>query len=462
MLALIIVVTLCALWIALPANVLDIGGYKERHPLREGLDLQGGLQVTLEARPPGGGDVDRGTLDGTRDTLERRVNGLGVSEPLIQTRGDNQIVVELPGIENPEQAVDVLRETALLEIVYADGQRLAPGTIVRTSLGDIETTSAATPTAAEMPDPNAPIYQTIVSGTDVADAYVARDPTTQQPVVTFELRGDGRDAFYEFTRDHINQPMSIVIDKQVLSSPTINSAISGTGSISGVTAIEAQNLATQLKAGALGVPLDVVSSRTVGPSLGADSLDRSLVAGIVGLGIVALFMVLYYRLPGALSVIALVIYTAITLALYKLIPVTLTLPGIAGFILSIGMAVDANVLIFSRMKEELRGGQELDQAIESGFTHAWPSIRDSNTSTMITCVILYWFGQFTGATIITGFALTLFVGVAVSLFSAITVTRTLLRLTSDLGFVRSGWMLGLGRDDLDPPPATVGDAVGGS
>ncbi|HYJ12772.1 MAG TPA: protein translocase subunit SecD [Thermomicrobiales bacterium] len=460
MLALIVVVTLGALWIALPANFVDIGGYKEGHHLREGLDLQGGLQVILEARPPGGGDVDSGTLEGTRDTLERRVNGLGVSEPLIQTRGDNQIVVELPGIENPEQAVDVLRETALLEIVYADGQRLAPGTIVRTSLGDIETTSAATPTAGGASDPNAPIYQTIVSGTDISDAYVARDPNTQQPVVTFELRGDGRDDFYAFTRDHVNEPMSIVIDKEVLSSPTINSAISGTGSISGVTAVEAQNLATQLKAGALGVPLEVVSSRTVGPSLGADSLDRSLVAGVVGLSIVALFMILYYRLPGVLSVIALAIYTVITLALYKIIPVTLTLPGIAGFILSIGMAVDANVLIFSRMKEELRNGRDFDQAIESGFTHAWPSIRDSNTSTMITCVILYWFGQFTGATIITGFALTLFLGVAISLFSAITVTRTLLRLTSDLGFVRSGWILGLGRHDLDPPAAAVNDVVG--
>lgn len=462
MLGLITIVTLVALWIALPSNVLDIGGYKEAHPLREGLDLQGGLQVTLEARPPGGGDVDSGTLEGTRDTLERRVNGLGVSEPLIQTRGDNQIVVELPGIENPEQAVDVLRETALLEIVYANGERLAPGSIVRTSLGDIDTTSASTPGPDIAIDPNAPIYQTIVSGTDIADAYVARDPNTQQPVVTFELRGDGRDEFYAFTRDHVNEPMSIVIDKEVLSSPTINSAISGTGSISGVTALEAQNLATQLKAGALGVPLEVVSSRTVGPSLGADSLDRSLIAGTVGLGIVGLFMILYYRLPGVLSVIALAIYTAITLALYKVIPVTLTLPGIAGFILSIGMAVDANVLIFSRMKEELRGGRELDQAIESGFTHAWPSIRDSNTSTMITCVILYWFGQFTGATIITGFALTLFVGVAVSLFSAITVTRTFLRVTSDLGFVRSGWMLGLGRHDLDPPATAVGDLSGRS
>jgi preprotein translocase subunit SecD len=223
-------------------------------------------------------------------------------------------------------------------------------------------------------------------------------------------------------------------------------------------AVEAQNLATQLKAGALGVPLEVVSSRTVGPSLGSDSLDRSLIAGIVGLSMVALFMIIYYRLPGVLSVIALIIYTLITLALFKIIPVTLTLPGIAGFILSIGMAVDANVLIFSRMKDELRNGHGLSRSIEAGFDHAWPSIRDSNISTMITCFILYWFGNYTGATIITGFALTLFVGVAVSMFSAITVTRTLLRVLVDLGAIKNGWLLGLGRHDLEIVAATTGQA----
>ena len=458
MLALIALITAVSIWMIIPASALDVGGYKTEHPIRQGLDLQGGLQVTLEARPPSGGSVDSGTLEGTRNTLERRVNGLGVSEPLIQTRGDNQIVVELPGIENPDQAVDVLRETALLEIIYPNGAQLAPGTMVLTTLGGSPiagtTANAATPgattdPAAPTPDPNSPVYETIISGTDLSDAYVGRDPLTGQPLVVFQLAGDASERFYTFTRDHIGQSMSIVVDKMVISSPVIRNAISGEGTIDGMTAVEAENLATQLKAGALGVPLEVVSSRTVGPSLGADSLERSLIAGIVGLSIVALFMILYYRLPGVLSVIALLIYTAITLALFKIIPVTLTLPGIAGFILSIGMAVDANVLIFSRMKEELRNGHSLSRSIESGFDHAWPSIRDSNISTMITCLILYWFGQYTGATIITGFALTLFVGVAVSLFSAITVTRTLLRTLDDLGVIRSGWLLGLGHHDLD-------------
>lgn len=459
MLLLIFVVTLVATWVTLPGDDFDVAGFRAEHPVRQGLDLQGGLQVTLEARPPGGGSVDSGTLDGTRDTLERRVNGLGVSEPLIQTRGDNQIVVELPGIEDPDQAVEVLRETALLEIINTNGSPLAPGTVVRTTLGDTNA-AAATPAvaadgsvqppqnpAAPTPDPNSPVYETIISGSDLSDAYVGSEPTTGQPLVAFELEGSASERFYEFTRDHIGQPMSIVVDKQVISSPNIGAAISGSGTIDGMTIAEAENLATQLKAGALGVPLDVVSSRTVGPSLGADSIDRSLIAGIIGLATVAAFMILYYRLPGVLSVIALLIYTAITFALFKLIPVTLTLPGIAGFILSIGMAVDANVLIFARLKEELRSGRSLDNAVEAGFDHAWPSIRDSNVSTMITCVILYWFGQFTGATIITGFALTLFVGVAVSLFSAITVTRTLLRLLVDLGVIRNGWLLGLDRSE---------------
>ncbi|HYI25987.1 MAG TPA: protein translocase subunit SecD [Thermomicrobiales bacterium] len=473
MLLLIAVVTIAATWVVLPGTTLDAGGWKADHPVREGLDLQGGLQVTLEARPPGGGSVDSGTLEGTRNTIERRINGLGVTEPLIQTRGNDQIVVELPGIENPDQAIEVLKETALLEVISTNGVTLPAGTLVNTSLGSVS--SDATPTLATpgaesapaqpTPDPNSPTYETIISGSDISDAYVGRDPQTGQPLVVFELSDSATETFYAFTRDHIGQPMSIVVDKTVISSPSIRNTISGTGTIDGMSATEAQNLATQLKAGALGVPLEVVSSRTVGPSLGADSLDRSLVAGIVGLAMVALFMIIFYRLPGVLSVVALGIYTVITLALFKIIPVTLTLPGIAGFILSIGMAVDANVLIFSRMKEELRNGRGLSRSIDAGFDHAWPSIRDSNISTMITCFILYWFGNYTGASIITGFALTLFVGVAVSMFSAITVTRTLLWALVDLGAIRNGWLLGLGRHDLDvveasTPPATQSVAKG--
>ncbi len=474
MLIVILMITSLATWIDLPGGTWDIGGFKADHPVRRGLDLQGGLQVQLQARPPSGQEVDEETLNGTRDTLERRVNGLGVSEPLIQTRGDDQIVVELPGIENPEEAVAILRETAQLEVIDTGGVQLAPGTVVNTTLGNASEQSAATsmasPGASTVPSPiaspvsasavptppsDAPVYQTIISGDDLRDAYPSRDPVTGQTVMAFQLNSDAAGTFYDYTSTHIGQPISFVIDKQVISSPTLQGAISNEGVINGVTPEEAQQLAIQLKAGALAVPLDVVSSRTVGPTLGEDSIDRSLVAGTVGLSMVGLFMVLYYRVPGVISVLALIIYTLLTFALFKLIPVTLTLAGIAGFILSIGMAVDANVLIFARLREELRTGKTLSAAIEAGFDHAWPSIRDSNTSTMITCVILYWFGRYTGATIITGFALTLFIGVAVSMFTAITVTRTFLRLLVDAGFIRgSRW---LGADQVELAPSTTGD-----
>jgi preprotein translocase subunit SecD len=434
-----------------------------------------------------------------------------VSEPLIQTRGDNQIIVELPGLDNvpdcledgnadgceaeevaglPDanangtldcledgdsddcvvegigaaSAVSVLQETALLEIVDSQGQFLLEGTIVTTSLGSREDVAAtgeaeaspgaspvaspgATPAAEPSPVPDSgttgPVYQTIISGEDIADAFITTGATGQY-VVGFELKGSGGEDFCNFTSSNVGRPMSIVLDKEVISSPVINSAIcTNEGVIEGMGLAEVQDLVIQLKAGALAVPLTVKSSRVVGPSLGAEAIDQSIVAGIVGLGAVALFMILYYRFPGVLSVVALLIYTALTFALFKIIPVTLTLAGIAGFILSIGMAVDANVLIFSRLKEELRTGRSVSSAIEAGFDHAWPSIRDSNISTMITCAVLYWFGNFTGATIITGFAITLFIGVAVSMFTAITVTRTFLRLFVGAGWISDRWWFGI-------------------
>ncbi|MCA9858860.1 MAG: protein translocase subunit SecD [Thermomicrobiales bacterium] len=454
----VLVLTLFAGWVVLPGETLDVGSFKEDHPIQQGLDLQGGVQVLLEARPPAGQSVDSDTLTGTRDTIERRVGGLGVNEPLVQTRGSNQIIVELPGVTDPEQAVEVVRQTALLEIIDTNGQVLPAGTIVRTSLDPESTGDAGTPQAVDgspVASPEAspvgmepdvvatdgPVFQTIISGADLKDAYRATG-ALGQVVVGFELNGAAADRFYDFTSQNIGRPMSIVIDKTVISSPIINGAISDQGQIEGIAASEVDNLVVQLKAGALSVPLEVVQSRVVGPSLGQDSIDKSLLAAIVGLGTVAIFMILYYRLPGFLSVLALGIYTLLVLALFKLIPVTLTLAGIAGFVLSIGMAVDANILIFSRLKEELRLGRSASQAVELGFSHAWPSIRDSNITSMITAAILYWFGQYTGATIITGFALTLFIGVAVSMFTAYTVTRTFLRLVLSSDRIHNTWWLG--------------------
>ncbi len=476
---LILLLTLAAGWVALPGDTLDVGGWKADHPIQQGLDLQGGVQVTLEARPPEGQSIDSGTLEGTRDTIERRVNALGVSEPVVQTRGDNQIIVELPGVENPDEAVEVVRETALLEIIDPQGQYLPSGTRVRTSLnpGDTGSTESASPVAVDgsplaspvaspaaspeatpvavaaatgTPVAAGPIYETIISGSDLKDAYRATGPLGEQ-VVAFELNGGAADIMFNFTSQNIGRPMSIVIDGVVISSPTVNSAISGEGQIEGIPANEVDSLVVQLKAGSLAVPLEVVQSRTVGPTLGQDSIDKSLVAGLVGLSIVALFMILYYRLPGVVSVAALLIYAVLVLAIFKIIPVTLTLAGIAGFILSIGMAVDANVLIFSRLKEELRQNRPLGYAIEDGFRHAWPSIRDSNITSMITAAILYWFGQFSGASIVTGFALTLFIGVAVSMFTAYTVTRTFLRVILGAKPIHDLWWYGVNHESAAAP-----------
>ena len=422
----------------------------------------------LQARPVVGQSLDGDTLEGTRQTLERRVNGLGVSEPLIQTRGADQIIVELPGVDDPQEAITILQQTALLEIIDPLGQYLPPGTVVDTTLGPADeapgtaalapvATPGATPIAAT-PAPSArtptgPVYETVISGADLKDAYVTTGNTGMNQVVGFELQGDASSRFFQYTSSHLGQPMSIVIDKQVVSSPTINGAISTQGIIEGVPPTEVNDLVIQLKAGALAVPLDVIQSRTVGPTLGQDSINKSIVAGAIGLGIVGLFMILFYRVPGVVSVIALLIYTAIVFAIFKLVPVTLTLAGIAGFILSIGMAVDANVLIFSRIKEELHQGRPFAQAVESGFAHAWPSIRDSNITTMITTFILYLFGNYTGTSIITGFALTLFIGVVVSMFTAITVTRTLLRVLVAIGLTDARWWFGA--NTVEPAVAAV-------
>jgi preprotein translocase subunit SecD len=472
-LAFIIVLALFSGWVSLPGSDYDIAGIRAGHPVRQGLDLQGGLQVVLQAQPVAGQTLDSDSLEGTRQTLERRINSLGVSEPLIQTRGADQIIVELPGVDDPQEAINIMQQTALLEIIDPQGQFLAPGTIVNTTLGPAErasdqdesatpiaspgATPMATPVAtpiAATDGPSGPVYETIISGADLKDAYVTTGATGINQVVGFELQGDASSRFFQYTSSHLGEPMSIVIDKTVISSPSINGAISSQGIIEGVPPSEVENLVIQLKAGALAVPLEVVQSRTVGPTLGQDSIDKSLFAGAIGLGIVGLFMILYYRLPGVVSVVALLIYTAVTFAIFKLIPITLTLAGIAGFILSIGMAVDANVLIFSRIKEETRQGRSLMQAVELGFTHAWPSIRDSNVTTMITTFILYLFGNYTGTSIITGFALTLFIGVVISMFTAITVTRTLLRVVVAAGLTNTRWWFGSAASEPPLAPAT--------
>ena len=344
---------------------------------------------------------------------------------------------------------DRLKETGLLEFVDMGNSPLPPATSIRTdkNTGEIANVDvlAERSAAGEEIDLADVIFETIMTGADLRSASVGRDQVTSAFQINFTLTEDGTDVFGEHTANNIGSHMAIVLDGKVISSPVIRDAItSGSGVISGDFNSESANkLALQLRYGSLPVPLSVVNSRTIGPTLGQDSVRLSLLAGLIGFATVALFMVLYYRLPGLVAVLALAMYASITFSLFKLIPVTLTLPGIAGFVLSVGVAVDANILIFERMKEELRDGRNIEFALQSGFRRAWPSIRDSNISTIITCTILFWFGSTFGASIVKGFALTLAIGVGVSMFTAIVATRNLLHVF-------------LGRLDLDKRKGLLG------
>ncbi len=481
-------------WIALPSNPgihLSIGDLRIDRDLRLllGLDLQGGLQVLLEADVPADQEAnfDARTMEAARVIVENRVNGLGVTEPLVQLQGTRRIIVELPGIENPDQAIATLRETGLLEFVEAGRTPLREGQLIRTSL-DVNPDQVFTTTQTLTPTSPAPaeaitvtptvtssevltatesvtetealtttayayggrVFPTLMTGRHLKDANVSTDDMGQV-VIAFELTDEGTQIFRDYTLKHVSDIVAIVLDKRVLSAPVIKEAItSGKGIISsgqqgGFPLEEARRLAIQMKYGALPVPLKVIENRTVGPTLGQDSVQRSLRAGIIGLIVVLLFMLTYYRVPGVLADMALIIYAMTNVALYKLIPVTLTLPAITGFILSTGMAVDANILVFERMKEELRAGKPLKVAMEAGFSRAWTSIRDSNISTLLTCAILYWFGSNYGASTVKGFAITLALGVLINLFTAITVTRTFLRFVFHLrgeSLEKRRWLLG--------------------
>jgi len=458
LLGLIIVLAATAVWIDLPGNPgihIHLGpiNLDRDIELRRGLDLQGGLQVLLEADLPPEETVDAGAMEATRAIIEQRVNGLGVSEPLIQLSGSKRIIVELPGIEDPERAIQTFGETGLLEFIDAGSSFLPAGTVVTTT-EQIAPTTPISPTVTVTPitemetpspeptlpsGPEEPVYQTILTGRHLTGANMGFGELGLMEI-HFQLNDEGAALFEQYSSTHVGQQMCIVLDKEIVSCARIIERIPG-GSVSitregGFSQEEAESIVIRLRYGALPIPLRVETNRTVGPTLGEDSLQKSLVAGAIGLSTVTLFMLLYYRFPGVLADLALLIYASVVLALFKSIPVVLTLPGIAGFILSVGMAVDANILIFERMKEELRAGKGLRLAVEQGFSRAWPSIRDSNFSTLITCAILFWFGTYFGASVVKGFALTLGIGVVVSMFTAIVVTRTFLRLIIDLDVVK--------------------------
>jgi len=417
---------------------------------RLGLDLQGGLQVLLEADLPEGSAIDSDAMETARTIVENRTNALGVSENLIQLAGDRRIVGEFPGAEDADAILDIIQQTGLLEFVDTGDFRPEEGTLLQTDFAvgsSNETAPTETPTsttpdsstpipAAETPAAETPstdgtqpatVYHTIMTGGELRSVNVGLDETGQ-PAIDFTLSPEGTTIFANHTAANVGKILAITLDKRVVSAPSINGAIpSGQGQISGsFTAESANTLAVQLRYGSLPIPLKVVETRIIGPTLGEDSLQKSLMAGAIGMVVVILFMGIYYRLPGIVADLSILFYAAIAFAIFKSFHFTLTLPGIAGFLLSTGAALDANILIFERLKEELRNGRNLTQAVDQGWTRAWPSIRDSNLATIITSLILYWFGSTFGATIVKGFSLTLALGVGISLFTAIYVTRTLL------------------------------------
>jgi protein-export membrane protein SecD len=384
-----------------------------------GLDLSGGTQLVYKAdlsEVTSGGEKD--AMASLRDTIERRVNLFGVAEPIVQTEtggalageAQQRLIIELPGVSDTEKAIAMIGQTPSLEFRLLNSTTTVPNEGTPLSL------------VKDMFEPAA------ISGKHIEKAQLqfgaGSSNITNEPVVVLTFNAEGKEIFANLTRDNVGRPFGIFLDSVLISIPVIREAIpDGTAVISGnFTPESARELVRNLNFGALPVPIELLSTQTVSGTLGAEAVHDGLMAAIAGLAVVAFFMTFWYRLPGFLATLALVLYAVVTLALFKLIPVTLTAAGIAAFILSVGMAVDANVLIFARMREEMDKGKNVDQAIKDGFARAWLSIRDSNISSMITAVILFWFGT----SIIKGFALVFGLGVLVSMLTAITVSRTFL------------------------------------
>lgn len=410
---LLVLILVSAGWFVYSTEVRDEEGNASL-PFSLGLDLAGGTQLTYRAdtsRVPAG-ELD-GAMMSLRDTIERRVNLFGVSEPVVQVERasaltgseESKLIVELPGITDIEEAVNLIGKTPDLEFKLLNPNPVTDSNSTTTVESDL-------------------FIDTGLNGRLLDRARLEFDPNTMSPVVTVTFNSEGKELFAEITRQNISKPLAIILDGEVKSMPTIREEIrEGTAQITGnFTPEEARTLVRDLNYGALPVPIELVGTQSVGASLGSEAVDAGLKAGIIGFIALAVFMMLWYRLPGLIAIVSLLLYTVLSLSIFKLIPVTLTAAGIAGFVLSVGMAVDANVLIFERIKEELRRGKSLSDALADGFSRAWLSIRDSNISSIITAVVLFWLGT----SAVKGFALTLGIGVAVSMFTAITASRTFL------------------------------------
>lgn len=393
-----------------------------RKPTKLGLDLVGGSRLVLEAQTTATvAKITPDMMDSLRFAIENRVNKLGVAETVVQQVGEKRLLIEIPNVSDLAKAKEFLGETA--ELDFKKEGKAMNGEQAWISTG--------------------------LSGKDLSRAVLSTNSSNGEWVVDLEFNDKGTQKFADLTTQLVGKPMAIFFNGEVQSAPVIREPIIGgraqiSGGENGFQYEEAKKMVDLLNAGALPVPAKIIEENTVGPTLGADSIHKSKIAGAIGLGIVMLFMIAFYRLPGVIADIALICYSIILFALFKAIPVTLTLAGIAGFILSIGMAVDANILIFERTKEELRAGRTLFTAINAGFDRAFTSIFDSNMSTIITCIILYMLGS----SVVKGFALTLAIGVIVSMFSAITITKNIMHLIFGTGELRYPQLFGLRKNEI--------------
>jgi len=437
---LILVIGVLACYVDMPGSKFVVlsnidGGLGQKLDTKLGLDLQGGFSITYQATTPAGqADPNSTQMETIRSIMEQRVNGTGVSEPIVETVGSNQVKVQVPGAVDPTAIETLVGQTGTLSFVL----------LPKATYGDA-TAAGSTPVPAEGSTMDKALLATAqFSGKDLdlSKIYAAAD--TANPgywLIHFAFAGDAGTRFATWTGEHVNEYFAIVLDTTIQSAPYIKTAITGgEGEITGsFTQAQAKNLATILQYGALPYPVAEVDKTQVAASLGKTFLNQTLFAGAIGISLVLLFMLIYYRLPGLVACFALTYYGLAVLAVFRIIPVTLTLAGIAGFVLSVGMAVDANILIFERTKEELRTGKTLATASEAGFSRAWNSIFDSNVSSMITAGILYFLGSST----VKGFALVLLIGVATSMFTAVTVSRTLMRFVVKQGFAQKAWLFGV-------------------
>ncbi|RAP31410.1 protein translocase subunit SecD [Candidatus Marinamargulisbacteria bacterium SCGC AG-343-D04] len=399
-------------------------------PIKLGLDLQGGMLLILEAEPTKKQPLTHEALLGSIEVIRNRIDSLGLTEPSIRKLGENQILVELPGVNNPKQAKELIGDTALLEFYISEWapngiENLPPDKqkILMGNKGKLSHLIEKDKNGNIINKKPIILHSVALTGADLLNANPGTDEFGN-PVVSLEFNPEGAKKFYNTTLNNRNKPLAIALDKTIISAPNINEAISGgKAQISGnFSYTEVKDLVIKLKAGALPLPVTIVLEKQIGPTLGKDSIDKSKTAFLIGFIIVAFFMIFIYKTPGIISCISLITYIIISFSLFKFLNATLTLPGIAGFILTMGMAVDANVIIFERIQEEINTEKGLKKAIINGFNKAYYTILDANITTLIAAIVLFWLG--TGS--IKGFAITLSIGILVSMFSAITITQSIL------------------------------------